>query len=308
MDFKQTKTHFFIALAFCSSCTFSYSKTDQHIQKIYQQIPKATSLQKRIEMISENFLNKPYVLGALGEGRNGQFDQSPIYRVNGFDCATYVSTVLSLSLASDLRTFRYKILEVRYANNKADYLDRNHFMSLDWIPNNIKKGFLKDITKTFKDKEGHHLYQTATVNIDKAAWLQKKDIGDIKVKSNQAEQLKKLKQYAKQYPVRQATTYYLPLSKLFNKSGNANAYVFNQIPTSSIIEIIRPNWNMKNKIGTNLNVSHLGFAIKKNQTLYFREASSKAKRVIDTPLALYLKRYLNSPTIKGIAVLMPTRP
>jgi hypothetical protein len=56
-------------------------------------------------------------------------------------------------------------------------------------------------------------------------------------------------------------------------------------------------------IGTNLNASHVGFAIKKQNKLYFREASMIKKKVSDTPLDEYLSNYLNSPSVKGINIL-----
>ncbi len=67
-----------------------------------------------------------------------------------------------------------------------------------------------------------------------------------------------------------------------------------------MVEIVRPNWNLHDKIGTNLDISHMGFSVRKNGVLYFREASLIDKKVIDIPLADYLKNYLHSPTVKGI--------
>ncbi len=58
-------------------------------------------------------------------------------------------------------------------------------------------------------------------------------------------------------------------------------------------------------MGTNLNVSHVGFAIRDNGELIYREASSEANKIIDISLAEYLQQYANDPdsTVKGIAVL-----
>ncbi len=44
-------------------------------------------------------------------------------------------------------------------------------------------------------------------------------------------------------------------------------------------------------------------AIKKQNKLYFREASMIKKKVSDTPLDEYLSNYLNSPSVKGINIL-----
>jgi len=95
-----------------------------------------------------------------------------------------------------------------------------------------------------------------------------------------------------------------------------NNFIFNQLPELFILEIVRPNWDLTEKIGTHLNVSHLGFAFKKkskpenkNDQWIFRHASSEEKKVVDVSLENYLKRYLHHETVKGINVqeiLFPT--
>ncbi len=98
---------------------------------------------------------------------------------------------------------------------------------------------------------------------------------------------------------------YLPLRRLFKADGQPNIYLFKQIPSGSVIEIIRPDWDLHSQIGTRMNVSHLGLAVRTSKGLMFREASSLdtiGKTVIDVPLTNYLKGYLHSPTVKGINV------
>nr|WP_277619301.1 N-acetylmuramoyl-L-alanine amidase-like domain-containing protein [Legionella norrlandica] len=82
------------------------------------------------------------------------------------------------------------------------------------------------------------------------------------------------------------------------------------MPNGAIIEIVRPNWDLRKEIGTALNISHLGFAIWINDKLYFRQASSQYGKVIDVPLIDYLDKARSSPTIKGIniQVVLPTKP
>ena len=87
---------------------------------------------------------------------------------------------------------------------------------------------------------------------------------------------------------------YIALNELFKKRNGklfANQKVFSHIPSGTIVEIVRANWNLKKMIGTNLNVAHMGFAIRTKKGLMFREASSEHSLVIDVPLAKYLVRY-----------------
>ena len=73
------------------------------------------------------------------------------------------------------------------------------------------------------------------------------------------------------------------------------------VSDACVVEIVRPDWNLKDKIGTNLNVSHVGFAIRdENGECQFRHASEINKCVVDVSLISYLQQRLHSPTVKGI--------
>ena len=82
--------------------------------------------------------------------------------------------------------------------------------------------------------------------------------------------------------------------------------LFKQIPDGAIIEIVRPNWDLTQTIGTHLDISHIGFVFWKHQALYFRQASSIYKKVVDVPFVDYLSQALKSSTIKGINIQMIT--
>lgn len=279
---------------------------DATIHQLYQNAPNNTTLIERLKYFSNAFKGKKYVFGALGEGADGQFDQSPLYRTDAFDCQTYVSTTLALANAKDLADFKQRINQVRYANGTVSYLGRNHFTSIDWNTNNLHKGFIKDITYTIVDKQGKPVAVVADAIINKPNWYAFKKARNIKLDSAVSEQEKeqraaKLRSLGKQLTQEKSVMLYIPLQTLF-ENGKANTYLFNQIPDGSIIEIIRPNWDVADKVGTNLNVSHLGFAIRTPQGLMFREASLVEGKVIDVPLDKYLKTYLTSPTVKGINI------
>lgn len=79
--------------------------------------------------------------------------------------------------------------------------------------------------------------------------------------------------------------------------------MLNKIPSGTIINIVRPDWNLKKYIGTNLNVSHQGILLREQGKLYLVHASSSDKKVVKVLLTDYLKKYLTSPTVKGINLL-----
>jgi hypothetical protein len=97
------------------------------------------------------------------------------------------------------------------------------------------------------------------------------------------------------------TVPYIPLTALFGPGGGQ---IFDRIPSGSVINVVRPNWDLVAQIGTHLNISHQGFAVRKNGLLYFLEASEVLEKVAMVPMADYLREYLDSPTIKGIDVLV----
>lgn len=307
--------HFFLTsyLVICSITAIASEapnalSADKTIRQLYHSLflkPKL-DMPERIETISALFFDKPYLLGALGEGEHGDFDQMPLYRVDAFDCQTYVDTVLALALANNLDSFKHYIRQVRYHNGLVSFIHRNHFTCLDWNINNQKQGFITDITSTLHNEHGQYIAKTAQAVIDKASWYDHFTRANIRIKhaspQEQTQHLKQLKQKTHSLPQSVSTIAYIPLSALFDKDGAANMFVFNQIPTAAIIEIVRPNWDMQKQIGTHLNVSHLGFAIRVNGTLMFRAATSTNHRVMDCPLIDYLRETQKSPTIKGINI------
>ncbi|MBA2657704.1 MAG: DUF1460 domain-containing protein [Tatlockia sp.] len=291
-------------------------QADVQIQSLYQKLEKSSTLTmaKRIENFSAEFIGKPYLLGALGEGSEARFDQYPQYRTDAFDCDTYVTTVLALALAANKQGFQHCLAKIRYKNGNIDFLSRNHFISMDWNPNNQNQHFIKDITSSIKNRNNQSIVKIALALIDKPSWYQRFSQQKVRLQAaNETEQnlrLVELKQRGTQLQKRQVSIPYIPLSALFNHKAHPDLFIFAQIPHAAIIEIVRPNWNLREIIGTNLNVSHLGFAIWKNNTLFFRQASSQYGKVIDVPLIPYLKEALASPTIKGIniEIVLPQTP
>lgn len=281
---------------------------------LYQQAAEVegSDIAARIDFFSGLFLGRPYLLNALGEGNAGFFDQAPLYRTDAFDCETYVDTVLALALANDSETFKRYIRQVRYRNGHVSFIDRNHFTCLDWNKNNQTQGFVHDITASIKSKNGKNVAVFAQALIDKPSWYQHFSIQKIRITpddmNEKAKRLSLLKKKGRQLPKSISTIPYIPLSSLFDKHGHTNMALFNQIPNASIIEIIRPNWDLSKEIGTHLNVSHLGFAIWKNGKLLFRETSSKDGRALDIALVDYLRETLQSPTIEGINIQMVLDP
>jgi len=304
-----------LSSAICFAQKPAADDNDLFFKKLYhsQAINSNADMAKRLKFFSGYFLGKPYLLGALGEGKNAPFDQSPLYRCDAFDCETYVDTVLALALAPSFQDFQQCINQVRYQGGKVDFLRRNHFTGLDWDTNNQQQGFIKDITKTIKGKQQQSIYVLAKAWIDKPNWY--KHLSKDRVRlfpedtALQAKQLMALRQLGAKEPVQEEIVPFLPFHALFDEHDKPRKEVFAQIPDAAIVNIVRANWELKKLIGTNLNISHLGFVFWSKGELMFRNASSLEGKVVEVPLVNYLKEARKSPTITGInvQVVVPKR-
>lgn len=306
---KKVLTWLLIAAGMTTHAHTSFElQADKTLKKLYAKLHTSAhnTTPQRLETISGYFLNTPYVLGALGEGQTAPFDQFPCYRTDAFDCETFVTTVLAIALAQDLTSFKTCLRALRYAHGHRDFISRNHFTELDFNLNNQNQHILQDITLSFTDEHGKPVAQIASAEINKPAWYQHMTPAQIRLlvpnETLQKKRLIQLQQQGSRLPVQIARTPYIPLSVLFTEQGIPNSVLFSKIPHASVIEIIRPNWDLTREIGTHLNVSHLGFAFWKGKELIFRQSSSTAGKVIDVSLVEYLRKALSSPTIKGINV------
>lgn len=265
----------------------------------------AMSLPNRIEYVSRHFLNKPYEANALGEGAFATYDQGLLYRLDAFDCETYVDTVLAIALSSDFEGFKQTIQHIRYQNGHVSFTTRNHFASLDWNLNNQKNGILQDITETMVDAQNQPISRIAVAVIDKPHWYAKLPATRIRLPKASSEEQKNiltaLHAEGLKMNVATAAIPYIPLTALFDKKGRPQQKLFRQIPHAAVVEIVRPNWNLTNEIGTHLNVSHMGWVFWKNGELRFRHAAMHQK-VQEVSFIHYLKKALKSPTIRGINI------
>lgn len=277
----------------------------QDISHLYQEpLTHSPSLSLRWRADSEYFLGKPYLLYSTGEGPHAQFDQNPIYRSDGFDCFSFVNTVLALVESNNLAQFEKNIIQMSYQSLPASFIKRNHFTSVDWNTKNQKLGYIEDVTKQLFPNEVKY----SLTQIDKPHWYSKMDESRIQLLKDPGEAAKKhLLKLLKHEGIHSTKSMnsklaYVPLSALYDEDHKPKTVLFDRIPDASIIEIIRPNWDLTKVIGTHLDVSHLGFAYKKDHIIYFREASQIKKKVLDIPLTEYLANYLSSTTIKGINI------
>jgi len=226
--------------------------------------------QYRLLSVLESFLGLPYSME----------DNLKTYSLIHFDCVTMVEVVLALLFVKDLSTlenfqkdFEKKLMKIRYFDSSHDFITRNHFITLDWLAHS--KDYLMDITSDI------HQTKISTTVIDKDNWFFK------------THHLKKTL-----LPPATVKIPYIDNLAVLNHYDELIKY----FPPVSIVNIVRPNWELKSKIGTNLDISHLGFAIKHAGDLTFWHASSNCNMVVYDQLKAYIIKQQHIPSIKGINV------
>jgi hypothetical protein len=88
-------------------------------------------------------LGAPYLASPLGEGAGR--DPDPRFRLDAFDCMTFVETAVALASASSLDEARCALDDLRYAGPPS-FAARNHEVLSQWIPENARKGWIAAAT------------------------------------------------------------------------------------------------------------------------------------------------------------------
>ena len=96
----------------------------------------------RIEFLSRQFLGCPYTSTLIGSAEQPEVF---VASLDGFDCVTYVETVLALARASNVGQFTEWLRKLRYDQGRIDWKKRNHYMTR-WIRNNTRGGAVRRIS------------------------------------------------------------------------------------------------------------------------------------------------------------------
>jgi cell wall-associated NlpC family hydrolase len=109
---------------------------------LLKSIRKIPDLESRLSWISSTFLGRPYIADSL----IGSASAAEVftYTFDGFDCVTYVETVLALAGARSGDAFVERLKAIRYKGGQTVWRQRNHYMTT-WILNNIRAGFVRSI-------------------------------------------------------------------------------------------------------------------------------------------------------------------
>jgi hypothetical protein len=102
----------------------------------------------RASAATRALVGAPYLPSPLGEGEGP--DPDPRFRLDAFDCMTFVETAVALASASSLEEARRALDDLRY-RGPPSLATRNHEVLSQWIPANVAKGFIADATPRLED-------------------------------------------------------------------------------------------------------------------------------------------------------------
>jgi hypothetical protein len=115
----------------------------QLVRRLIAETRNLPSIGQRIKLISARFVGYPYLRNPLiGSPTKPEVFVS---RLDGFDCVTYIETVLALAGARSVEDFLIRLRGIRYVNGTINWWRRLHFMT-DWSRHQVQCGILVDLT------------------------------------------------------------------------------------------------------------------------------------------------------------------
>lgn len=234
-------------------------------------------LPRRLLSVSEAFLGTPYIHSPLGEGEGP--DPDPAIRFDAVDCLTFVEQTIALGLARDPDEVMPLLQQLRYSDQPR-YETRNHLMEAQWLPNNLHKGFLRDVTREYGGEDTVRASKILT----RESWASR---------SSQELGLPPDRQLQGAFEFEM-----IPIAKVMDHARD--------LPDGTVLVVIREDQPRKVT-----RITHLGFVVqKKRRTVLRHAARNHFRRVVDEDLETFLTRnskYEKWP-VSGVALYQVQRP
>lgn len=115
------------------------------VRQVLAEARHERSISSRIETLSRDFIGYPYKPFPL----IGSADTPEVFAasLDGFDCVTYIETILALACAATVDGFITWLRKIRYERGRIGWKTRNHYMT-GWIRNNLRDGTIRRIAAT----------------------------------------------------------------------------------------------------------------------------------------------------------------
>jgi N-acetylmuramoyl-L-alanine amidase-like protein len=107
----------------------------RRVEQLLDNTKSERSVGKRMEVFSRHFLGCPYTINPLIGSRS--IPEVFVASFDGFDCVTYMETIVALSRASNADEFDDWLRKIRYESGSVQWIRRNHYM-IGWIRSNSR--------------------------------------------------------------------------------------------------------------------------------------------------------------------------
>lgn len=116
----------------------------KRIGELLRELRPLRGIGARIDWVSRQWVGSPYLGCPLG----GAADLAEVFSASleGFDCVTYVESVLALAAADSVDEFADNLRLIRYRDGIVSWATRNHYMTA-WIRENERAGFVRNRTR-----------------------------------------------------------------------------------------------------------------------------------------------------------------
>ncbi len=254
---KLSAPAFLLLFVICLSVNAQKASISEILQKT-----SSTETPRQVLELGKNYLGTPYIGGTL-EGDTEKL----ICRTDGFDCYTFVETMLAMALAhqqglDNEQAVLDNITNLRYRNGEiTDYASRIHYFT-DWALEAEKKNILSNVTAKIGIKKAKKINFMST---------HRQYYPAFKTDNNMLAKIQKMENDLAVNAFYEIPKVTLPTKLKEIKDGDIIAF-------TSTVE--------------GLDVNHEGFAIWQGNQLHFMHASTEQKEVVisDEPLLSYINR------------------
>lgn len=138
-----------------------------------QSLGPLEAFSERLDRVTQSWLGLPYLEDPL----LGDPLPTVAFETRGFDCVTFPEAVFAAARSLSVPEFVEQLLALRYRGGRRSFWSRHHFPSLDWLPNAVQLGYLKeDLTLALTEALNLPIAENAAW-IDRAKWFQETAVG-----------------------------------------------------------------------------------------------------------------------------------
>ncbi|MBI4819228.1 MAG: DUF1460 domain-containing protein [Deltaproteobacteria bacterium] len=218
----------------------------------------------RIAAATLPLLGAPYVTSPLGEGQG--LDPDPRFRLDAFDCTTFVETSLALASSRTLDEAKAKLDRIRYSKAEATFQTRRHLVTSQWVPGLVDLGLLVDVTATVAGFRASKLELELTPKRWRKRWV------------------------ARTLPLDESSltfgAFEIPIVPI---DALTDPLIARRVPIGTVVNVVRAPYNSAPDF-----VTHQGIVLrdpKQPDRRIVRHASPVRGRVIDEPIESMARRY-----------------